>query len=217
MTVLLTIGCGCLIPTQVFAQVSLGIKGGYTRAWEEYGDVFVPENAVIHVNRVNVSLMAYYSLGKYLKVGVEPGWVERGAACVPGFGLFTSETNLMLNYFQAPVLISGTLPMLRGKLLLSGKWGYNVAWMSAAEVETINLNWPESTMRTPVDLANSTAYNRWDHGWQGGLSLGWALGTGELQMFADYFQGTPDAVRMMASQNRSIQIGLGYVQHFGPH
>ena len=88
----------CLSVMQLQAQFVLGLKSGATKAWEDYGDVVTPDGANIHINGFQLSGLAYYKITPNFWVGMEPGWVERGAACEPGFLIFNEDTKLFLNY-----------------------------------------------------------------------------------------------------------------------
>ena len=80
----------CLLFTFLFiqesnAQISIGIKGGYSRAWQNYGDVVVPDDAITHIHGFHANLQGYYAFNKYFQIGIEPGFARRGAACIPGW------------------------------------------------------------------------------------------------------------------------------------
>ena len=46
----------CLGTSQLIAQISLGVKGGHTIAWPDYGDIQLPEDADTKVSGFNASL-----------------------------------------------------------------------------------------------------------------------------------------------------------------
>ena len=82
-----------LLTFSLQAQFSYGVEASFIRAWEDYGDVEIPEGGQIHVNGPQFTVLANYDLGKYFRIGLEPGYAQRGAACEPGFLIFNSDTN----------------------------------------------------------------------------------------------------------------------------
>jgi hypothetical protein len=89
------------------SQSYIGMKGGFTNAWPDYGDAILPENAQTSVNGFNFTLMYYHSISKHFQIGLEPGYTQRGAACFPGWQpLFLGDTKVNLNYAELPVMAS---------------------------------------------------------------------------------------------------------------
>lgn len=192
------------------AQLSIGLKAGYTNAWESYGpDVPLPENAETDVSGINISAMAYYKLGKFLSIGIEPGYVERGAACFPGFGIiFNGDTKFFLDYVEAPLMISANLPLFNKKIELYGKLGYGASMMVKAEREVTPLN-DEPVTTTPIQLGPESILNRWDHGAYGGVGIGYNFGKTQVFVESNFYYGMRDAERSNVSKNRSVNVNLG--------
>ncbi len=199
------------ISTMGVAQFSVGLKAGYTKAWEDYGDVQVPDGANIHVNRINISALGYYTVNNYLQVGVEPGYVQRGAACEPGFVDFNQDTKLMLNYIELPLMARGRVSVLGNKVDVIGKFGFGTALAVKAYREIEIFGSDEPAVLEPINLSDRNAANRWDHGIHGGLGVAVKLGLGKLLLESDYYHGFIDTVPQNASQNRSIDLSVGYV------
>ncbi len=192
------------------AQYTLGLKGGYTRAWEAYGDVGLPEDAEIQVDGLNLSLLAYRNVGKFFTVGVEPGFIERGAACIPGFQpIFEGDTKFLLKYTELPVFFGATVPVFNTGFDISAKAGYNVAYLQTAYQEVTNFQ-DNTTTRTKMGLKNSEILRRWDHGLKAGAKISRSFGKSQLFLGTDYFHGLIDAEKSNTSQNRSIEFYLGY-------
>ena len=200
---------------QLSAQVSIGLKTGYTRAWEKY-DVEVPEDARIHVRGFNVAGMIYFKLNDFLSLGIEPGYVERGAACIPGWDggfpdpTFRGDTELFLKYAELPVLIQGHLPVLNGKLEVFGKAGYGLAYMTTAFEKTTDLDGIVPPVRTKLDLSTDNRLNRLDHGFHGTIGLSKGLGAGRIFIETAYYSSVRDADRNNFSRNRNLNFNLGY-------
>ena len=193
------------------AQISIGLKAGANRAWQDYGpDVPLPDGAETHIYGLNTSLTAYYDLGKYLSVGIEPGYVRRGAACEPGFiGPFIGDTKLLMDYIQAPLMIAGKLPLLHERLEVFAKIGYGPSVIMAAAREEMILNGDDPATIRREDLSDFSSLNRWDHGAYGGLGFGVNLGPNQIFLESNVYAGFRDANTFNVSKNRSININLG--------
>ena len=199
---------------QVNAQITVGIKSGYTRAWEKY-DVEVPEDAEIHVKGFNIAALAYLKLNNFLSIGIEPGYVERGAACIPGWdgGIdpgFDGDTELFLKYAELPFMLQGNLPLFKGKLEAFGKAGYGLAYMTAAYERTVDLDGINPPVRNKLDLSNNVRLNRFDHGFHGTVGMGYKLGNGQIFIETAYFGSFSHADRANFSRNRNLNFNLGY-------
>lgn len=199
---------------QANAQITVGLKTGYTRAWEKY-DVEVPEDADIHVKGFNIAAMAYLRLNSFLSIGIEPGYVERGAACIPGWNVgidpgFNGDTELFLKYSELPLMLQGNLPLFKGKLEAFGKAGYGLAYMTAAYERTVDLDGVNPPVRNKIDLSISPRLNRLDHGFHGTLGLEYQLGVGQIFIETAYYSSVRDADRQNFSKNRNLNFNLGY-------
>lgn len=190
------------------AQLSLGLKGGATRAWQDYGPVSVPDGAEVHVRGFNIIATAYYDLGKHLSLGIEPGFSERGAACIPGFIIFEGDTKFFLDYIQAPILVNMSLPIIKDRVEVFGKLGYGASYLIGGVREDNPVNDGPST-RTNIDLGASSILNQWDHGAYGGLGFAYLMGKTQLQVEMSYYHGLRNAERINFSQNRSLSIDFG--------
>lgn len=183
------------------------------RAWEDYGDVQLPDDAVTHVNRFNITAMGYYQLNSYLSLGVEPGFAKRGAACVPGWWDenpgFTGDTQLTLNYAELPLMVKGQFSIFNSNFQLRAKLGYGVAYMVSAFEEVVDLQTDEQLLYQKVDF-DQRNLNRWDHGMYAGFGFGYQLGVGNLLLESTYFRSPKDTDGDNTSKNRSITVDLGY-------
>src|SRR6185369_7803856 len=99
-TLTLLLFCLFVFANHLGAQVSLGFRAGYNNSWENYGDVNLPDNAKTHVNGMHFTGLAYVKADQYFSIGVEPGYVQKGAACFPGSFLFFYDTKFQLNYIE---------------------------------------------------------------------------------------------------------------------
>ena len=200
---------------QAQAQLSLGIKGGYTRAWEDYGDVALPPNAPIEINGANVTLMSWYRFNRRLSVGIEPGYVRRGAACIPGFVIWNGDTRFLLDYVEMPVMIRfDILSLAKQRFQLYSKLGAGASMIVRAQQEVVRFDDPEATTRTPIDLGENSILNRWDTGGYAAVGTSLKLGQNQLLLEGNYYYGLIDASRNLESQNRSFNVNLGFMHNF---
>ncbi|WP_139135164.1 hypothetical protein [Roseivirga sp. 4D4] len=199
---------------QLSAQISMGLKGGYTRAWEKY-DVDVPEDARIHVKGFNIAGMVYLKVNDHLSLGIEPGYVERGAACIPGWNVidpgFRGDTELFLKYAELPIMAQGQLPLLNGKLEIFGKVGYGMAYLTTAFEKITDLDGIVAPTRSKLDLSNDDRLNRFDHGMHGTIGLSKTFGKGRVFIETAFYSSVRDADRNNFSRNRNLNFNLGYL------
>ncbi len=192
------------------AQISVGIKGGYTTAWEFY-NTNLPEGADISVDGFNVSAMIYKPLGKHLQIGIEPGYVQRGAACIPGWQpIFAADTRLLLNYVEAPVMLSGKIPLLNGRMEIFGKVGYGFSRLVRAYQQNTLTDWENPEPKSRIPLNGFNGLNEWDHGVYTGAGIGMKAGPGKLTLEVNHYLGLRDATEGATSKNRSLNFNVGY-------
>ena len=196
-----------LLPNNTKAQLSLGIEGGFSRAWEYY-NVSLPDDAQIHVNGINAHALAYIPLGKNLSIGVEPGFIQRGAACVPGFtDPFIGDSKFLLDYIEVPVMLRGNLPLFGSAFEAFGKIGYGASWMVSGTLETELIGDEEEPAREPL----GERVRKLDHGAYGSFGIGYKLGRGQLYLESDYYFGVPNVDLRSRSENRSLSMNVGYL------
>ncbi|MCH8903356.1 MAG: outer membrane beta-barrel protein [Bacteroidetes bacterium] len=200
----------CFLTLQLTAQISLGIKGGYVRAWEQY-NLVLPDDAKIHVNRFQVSALAYYQVNNYVSLGVEPGFTQRGAACVPGFILFRDEVKLLLNYLELPLMISVNVPLCEDKMEVFGKLGFGTARVIAAFREESSQLGDEPPIRTRLNTSFPSIFRRWDYGIYSGFGFAIDIGADQLYVESSYFHGLRDVDVFNNSKNRSLHFAIGYM------
>ncbi len=189
------------------AQISLGVKGGISNAWEFYGDVGLPEGAQIDVNGYHFAILSYYELTPFLSVGVEPGYVQRGAACVPGWNEWVGDTKFMLNYIELPLMLRGNVSFFNDQIEIYGKTGISGGFVQKG-MEIID---PQSDgipiTRTKIDFKDEfESLQRFDYGIYGGLGFAFNFGQNSFFIEGDYYHGLRDFDRLNTSKNRSIQL-----------
>jgi len=200
--------CGIFLSHISQAQISIGLKGGYTNAWEDYGDIGLPENAEIDINTLNVYLLTSFELNKYIDFAIEPGFIQRGAACVPGWQpIFEGDTKFYLSYVDLPVFVQGNLPLFNEKIDLFGRLGYGLAYMVKAVREEVDFNSDEPAPRFDMDFS---LFNRLDHGVHAAAGAAYNFGNQQLFVESAFYRGMLDAEINNVSKNNNININLGY-------
>lgn len=192
------------------AQISVGFKGSFVKAWEDYGDTFVPEGADINIEGGQFSLILNKSIGKNFQVGVEPGIVRRGAACEPGFIDFAGESRILYNYLELPVMFGAKFPLLNNRFEIFGKCGYGAAYAVSAKRKFDRPNQPNDT--DAVNFSDETNKKRWDHGAYGSFGFGWNVWSGQIFLEGTYYHAMMHADTTFPSENRSVAIGVGFLQ-----
>ena len=198
--------------TQLDAQITIGIKGGYSNAWEEYGDVGLPDDAQIDVKGYHVSVLSYLKINKHLDIGIEPGWVQRGAACIPGWGpIFEGDTEFKLNYLELPLMVRGNFSFAKDRIEIFGKVGYGASMVQKGTEIVTMFNSDNPPVKTEIDFKDEfSSLNKYDHGAYGGFGLGFNLGKNQLFVEANYYHGLKDFDNNNTSLNRSLQLGVGF-------
>ena len=125
-----------VLSAQLHAQLSFGASSGYTRAWQNYGDVVLPDDAVTHIHGFNAEFQMYYQLNRFLSLGVEPAFTRRGAACVPGWNgginpnpIFPGDSRFLLDYVEAPLMIQGNFGFFNNRFVVQPALGYGWSMM----------------------------------------------------------------------------------------
>ena len=201
-----------------FAQHTIGLKGGYTRAWEDYGSITLPDDAEIHISGFNVSALSYWRLNQHFSIGVEPGYVRRGAACEPGWWNdpndpgFNGDARLLLRFVELPVMMMVEKPIFGEKFNLFAKTGFGAAYLVRAVEEDTDLTGDSGPVTTVLDLKTDERLNRFDYGFYGNLGLAFPFQNGSsVFLEGGYYHGLKDADRFNTSKNRNISLSLGYM------
>lgn len=195
--------------TTLQAQVSFGLKAGYVKAWEKYGDIGLPDDAKIHINGFQLSGIVEMPLTKLLSINIEPGYVRRGAACFPGWVNSTRDTRFKFGYAELPVMLKAHKSIFHDRFEVFGKAGYGISYMLAATREFL---WFDSGEREPTKLnfKDEEWINRLDHGIYAGVGVSMKLGSNRLVAEVSHYHGLIDTDRNNTTKNRSLQYTLGY-------
>ncbi len=201
----------------VFSQSYFGIKGGYTNAWPDYGQTVLPDNAQTDVNGLNFSLLYYKPLNKHFHIGIEPGFIQRGAACFPGWQpVFVGDTKVKLNYVELPIMASFNVPLSKTNFGIYAKLGYGAAFLLSAMQELIDLNSKAAPIRSRIDLgADDSRLIRIDHGLHSSLGIAYTIGNNhKLILESNFYYGLSNYDKINVAKNRSLNVSVGYVMGF---
>lgn len=214
MKILLASICllACSITTQ--AQIIVGAHTGYTRAWQDYGNVQLPENAITHIHSYHLATSINYQLNKRFSIAAEPGYANRGAACVPGwqFGTppsFNNDTRLQLDYIDLPILLQTHFQLGNGRFEVVPSLGYSTSLMVMAVEETIDLETKKVVNREQVKLGNTSRINAFDHGAKGGLRIAYNLENYQIYAKTSMYMGLRNVEVFNVSKNRALDLSMG--------
>ncbi len=195
-----------------FSQFSLGAKITANHNWQKYADGTNAANNDLSVWGMGASVSAMYNLGSHFAVGIEPGLVQRGTKCEPGFVLpYPGDAKLVCNFVDLPIMTSGSLKAWNGRLLFTGKIGGGVSRLVGGYREISSFNPEVPVDRNKLDIREEPQLRRWEKGLQGGLSLGIKAGAGFVYLESRYYHGLTDANKNLLSKNRSMGYSIGYL------
>lgn len=199
----------------VHAQYTVGIKVGYHKAWQDYGDDFFIDGFDGKIKGFSTSLIAYRSLGKHFDIGAEPSYIRRGAACEPGFFIdnpyLTGDATLYANYVSLPVFLRNHYPLFRGRMNCSVKLGGSASWLVDG-YRHLNLEWTGVIDQVQdINFEDEPNLKRWDSGLQAGAGIGLNIGPGLLQFEYEYYYSLMDMNRQITSKNRNAGLIMAYL------
>jgi len=199
-----------LFATGLSAQITLGVNVFYNNAWQQYDENLLILRQQVYIHNVGASATVEYAIDQHFSLVVEPGFVQRGAACEPGFQLPIggSEATLVGNYIEMPVTLQGNLFAWQNKLQFFAKAGAGYSYLTGGYRE---IDFEDSAaQRTRLDMSQEPNLNRLDFGFYGGGGVGVKAGPGYLTAEFRYYHGMPDMDDFQVSKNRALSYGVGY-------
>lgn len=194
---------------QANCQFEVGIKGGYTKAWPDYGDIELPANAETDLNGFNLGILISGPIANDFGFSINPSFVQKGAACEPGWQPdFTGDSEVHLSYFELPLTINRRFTFKNFDIIPN--LGYSLSYLSSASFhQEINAT---TTNVTDVPVGGDTpdSFNQIDHGFYSGLRIDKTL-VANYFIFLDssYFHGLKDYDKQNTSKNRNLNFSLG--------
>lgn len=212
-TIIFLVVCG----VQLSSQISVGLRGGYTQAWPDYGDTELPEDAETDVEGYNFSFVIYRKLSPTISIGVEPGIVQRGAACFPGWQpIFLGDTKVNVSMLEFPLLVRKAISIPKTKISFAGKIGYGLSYAVSGKETITPLEPNPQPITSELDLNDpELIIKRWDHGLYSGLEVGYQI-TQKHSIVAEsnFYLGMQNIDKINHTKNRSLGFSLGYVYTF---
>lgn len=209
-TIIFLVVCG----VQLSSQISVGLRGGYTKAWPDYGDTVLPEDAETDVEGYNFSFMIYTKVSPTVSLGVEPGIVQRGAACFPGWQpIFLGDTKVNVSMLEFPLLVRKEISMPKTKISIGGKIGYGLSYAVSGKETITPLEPNPQPIISDLDLNDpELMIKRWDHGIYSGLEARYQITNKHcLVLESNFYLGMHNIDKINYTKNRSLGFSLGYV------
>lgn len=206
--------CICvLFSLNCLAQYTVGLKAGYTHAQEDYGLTILPVDARRHIHSFNIYGMFYKQLSKTFSLGIEPGYIQRGAFCFPGWdtggGLFVNDTKWFLHYIDVPIRLKAQLPIIKDKLWIHTKVGAGAACLVGKQASILSgESWSEREKITNVN------FHQFDYSANGAIGFEFPFKSGRILIESDYVVSFRDATDLATSMNRNWNVDIGYLISF---
>ncbi|MFM9949928.1 MAG: outer membrane beta-barrel protein [Saprospiraceae bacterium] len=201
-----------LFATGLSAQVRLGVNVFYNQAWQQYDESLLILRENVYIHTPGASATVEYAIDQHLSLVVEPGFVQRGAACFPGFQLPIggNEVTFVGNYIEMPVMVQGQLYAWQNRLQFFVQAGAGYSYMISGYREFSFENPEAPAQRNRLIFDEEPNVNRFDFGYYGGGGVGVKAGPGYLTATCRYYHGMPDVDDFQVSKNRALSYALGY-------
>jgi hypothetical protein len=201
-----------LFATSLSAQITLGANVFYNSAWQEYSEDLLISRQQVYIHNVGASATVEYAIDQHLSLVVAPGFVQRGAACFPGFQLPIGgdEVTFVGNYIEMPVMVQGHLNAWQNRLQFFVQAGAGYSYMISGYREFSFENPEAPAQRNRLVFDEEPNVNRFDFGYYGGGGIGVKAGPGYLTAEFRYYHGMPDVDDFQVSKNRAMSYGVGY-------
>ena len=200
------------------AQLSIGAKVTRNQAWQYYANDFPELNNNLKVKGFGVAATFQFHLNDHLRIGAEPGYIQRGAACEPGFvgdNIFLVEdATQYARYIQLPLHIEGGIPIMKNAARVFGKCGFGAGYFVSGYR---NISFWDGSPREDqaIIFDNEPNLRRLDYGLNGGAGLALNFLIGEIVLEGNYYHGLRDVDQRFSSKYRDWSLSLGYRMVFG--
>jgi hypothetical protein len=204
------IGAALLLPFSANAQITYGIQVTRNHAWQQYKAGTFNEDLDLKVWGYGFAFTIERKLSKYFSVVAEPGIIQRGAKCLPGYPPGTyGDVVLNANYFSLPLLYKARFPLFKEHLFVTAAIGPNTAWFVSGTTTFVSNNpkFPDDVFK--LDLKNS-GFNRLDVGVDGTVGMSVPIKKGFIDANLRYNYGVRDVDKSYVSKNRSVSYQIGY-------
>jgi hypothetical protein len=197
--------------TSLFCQNRIGVQAGIGKARQIYSDNFViPPDGDPWVRAYNVSILYQIRLNKHFYLGLEPSFVKRGAACVPGFNQWNEDQTWTIEYVEAPVLIQYETSFLKDRFSFFTKNGLGFSRVINGFSKTINTITGQTINREKLIFNGDNGLRPIDVGVNSATGLAFNFRKSRIFGQFQYYRSFLDVSRSFVSQNKSIGFGLGF-------
>lgn len=196
---------------QLSAQFYAGVKSGYTKAWQDYGNTRLPADAKTHNHSYHLSTVFNYQVNTWLGLRAEPGYVRRGAACEPGFINFNSDTKLSVHYVNIPIGFVFLSPTFLNRFRFYSKIAASMSSVLSGTRKIMSLPNGDLLTKEKLNFDPEERYNQIVIGFQGGLGANFALGEHQIFVESVCYHGMLDVDSWNTSNNKTLQISVGYL------
>ncbi len=193
-------------------QISLGVKGGITHSWLQYTEGSYDETADLTVWGANTAVTFNYRFSRLWSLQAEPGWVQRGSKCFPGYVLpIGIDAIFSGNYVTLPLMAQIDVPIY-GRLQVFAAAGPSISWLASAKLTRSGYGFGDADDQVErIDFKTDTRYARLDYGATGVAGLGLRVGPGTIQLDTRYYVGIKDVNKALRSRSRNLDFRVGYV------
>lgn len=200
-----------LLSASLSAQVSFGVNFLYNQAWQKYDESLNIDRGNVYIDKFGGSATVQYDFSPNFSIVAEPGFIQRGAACFPGFLPSGNEVTFVGNYLEMPVLLKGRIFAAENQFQFFAFAGAGYSYMLSA-TRTIDFQ-DEGTpdQRNRINFDEEPNVNRTDFGFYGGGGVGILMGPGYITATARYYHGMPNVDDFQESKNRALGFALGYL------
>lgn len=198
-------------PGRAFSQIVLGAKFTANHNWQKYAEGTNAANADLSVWGMGASAYVLYQMNSHFAIGVEPGLVQRGTKCLPGYILpYPGDAKIVCNFIEMPIVGEASWKVWQDRLLLFGRVGGGLSRAVGGYQEISSLNPEVPVRRSDLVIKDEPWINKWEKGIQAGLGLGVKAGPGYISLETRYYQALNDFSERTESKNRSLGYSLGY-------
>ncbi len=207
LLLLLQFGAG-----SAFSQLSFGAKITANHNWQKYDEGTNAANNDLSVWGMGTSVSAMYSVGSHFAVGVEPGLVQRGTKCLPGYILpYPGDAKIVCNFIEMPIVAQINWKTWQDRILFFGKIGGGVSRAVGGYKEISSWNPEVPVKRSGLVIKDENWIRKWEKGLQGSIGVGVKAGTGYINLETRYYHALNDFSKNATSKNRSLGYSLGYL------
>jgi hypothetical protein len=207
----------CFISAGSFAQVRLGLQGGYSSSNFYSPGTDPNEISISHISSYVAGIVAEANLNKTFFVQSGLQWAGKGAVKNRGvFALYGANTTIRLNYLQLPLNLGVKFPLSKDVKVFAEGGIYAAVGISGTEKgSNVDQIAGTSTVERKVNFSNNppapvttTYFKPFDAGYTVSAGIDWKL----LQLSANFNKGFSNAIATGSTTciNQVFNVSLAY-------